>query len=188
MHDLLTTIRACTQCSDLPLGPRPVLAATPRSSIVLIGQAPGTRVHESGVPWDDASGDHLREWLAVDKDRFYDADAFAILPMGFCYPGRKAGGDAPPRKECAPLWHARVLAQVNPNALLVLIGAYAVAHYLGRAKKRTLTETVRAHEEYLPRYFVLPHPSWRSRLWMKKNPWFADTVLPSLRDQIHSRI
>lgn len=178
---VLEQARACTACADLPLGPRPVLAAHPDARVVVIGQAPGTKVHASGIPWDDASGDHLREWLDVDKATFYDPAVVAILPMGLCYPGRRRGGDAPPRAICAPLWHDRVLAHVNPDATLILVGQYAQKHYLGSTRKKTLTETVRHWRTYAPAALVTPHPSWRSRGWMKKNPWFADEVLPALR-------
>ena len=156
--------------------------------MVVIGQAPGTKVHESGVPWDDASGDHLREWLGIGKDLFYDRQTLAIVPMGFCYPGRKGSGDAPPRPECAPQWHERLLGQLPNDALILLVGQYAQKHYLGRTRKKSLTETVKAFDEYLPKYFVLPHPSWRSKLWMKKNTWFAERVLPSLQKAVADRI
>ncbi|PRQ09990.1 uracil-DNA glycosylase family protein [Enhygromyxa salina] len=179
---LRAEIAACTLCaSSLPLGPRPVVQFSRRSRVVLIGQAPGTKVHASGVPWDDASGDNLREWLQVTPSEFYDPDRFALVPMGFCYPGKKPGGDAPPRPECAPAWHQRILDQLPADALIVLLGQYAQRHYLGRAAKRTLTETVRAFPDYLPRFMPLPHPSWRSRLWMQKHPWFEAELLPALR-------
>lgn len=182
---ILDEARACTVCADdLPLGPRPVLSASPKSRIALIGQAPGTKVHASGVPWDDDSGNRLREWLGVDSATFYDPDVFAIVPMGFCYPGRKGAGDAPPRPECAPLWHERVLAELPQLSLVVLIGMYAQKHYLGRLRKRTLTETVRSYAEYLPLHLPTPHPSWRVRMWMGKNPWFEEDVLPVLRARV----
>jgi uracil-DNA glycosylase len=164
------------------------VAASEHASIVIIGQAPGTRVHASGIPWDDASGDHLREWLGVDSATFYDPDVFAIVPMGFCYPGKRKGGDAPPRPECAPLWHARILEQLPEDRLVLLVGQYAQQHYLGRARKKTLTATVAAWQDYLPRFLPTPHPSWRSKLWMAKNPWFAEEVLPALRDQVRARV
>lgn len=152
-----------------------------RSTAVIIGQAPGTKVHQSGVPWADDSGDHLREWLGVTREEFYDPDRFALVPMGFCYPGKASGGDAPPRPECAPAWHERIFAMLPANAVFLLSGQYAQRHYLGRTRKKNLTETVRAFEEYLPRFFPLPHPSWRSRLWIAKNPWFTTKLLPALR-------
>ena len=152
-----------------------------RSSVIVVGQAPGTKVHASGVPWDDPSGDHLREWLGVGRDEFYDADRFALVPMGFCYPGKAKGGDAPPRPECAPAWHERIFDLLPSDALILLCGQYAQRHYLERRRKKTLTETVSAFSEYLPRFFPLPHPSWRSRIWMEKNPWFGSKVVPALR-------
>jgi len=187
LRSLLTEIRACTVCSEhLPLGPRPVLSVASNARVAIIGQAPGTKVHESGVPWQDASGDHLREWLGVDSAEFLDPNRFAILPMGFCYPGKKKGGDAPPRPECAPLWHPPLIESLPNLTLTLLIGQYAQAHYLGKRRKRTLTETVRAFEEYGPRLFPLPHPSWRSKIWMKKNPWFAADALPALRARVEA--
>lgn len=158
------------------------------SRIVIIGQAPGKKVHESGVPWQDDSGDHLRSWLAIDSETFYDPGRVALVPMGFCYPGKRAGGDAPPRPECAPTWHARILQQLPKDALFILSGQYAQKHYLERQRGNSLTETVRNYTDYLPRYFPLPHPSWRSKLWMRKHPWFEETVLPELRRQVSARI
>jgi uracil-DNA glycosylase len=182
---LLAAARACTVCGEhLPLGPRPVLAGSVGARVAIIGQAPGTRVHESGVAWDDDSGDHLREWLQVDKTTFLDAGRFAILPMGFCYPGKRKGGDAPPRPECAPLWHDVLLAAMPNVRLTLLVGQYAQRHYLLRDRKRTLTATVQAFDAYLPAFFPLPHPSWRSRGWIKKHPWFAADVLPALRREV----
>lgn len=181
-------IRACRICAaDLPLGPRPVTQFSARSAVAIIGQAPGTRVHETGVPWDDPSGDHLRAWLAVDRATFYDPDRFALVPMGFCYPGKKAGGDAPPRPECAPAWHARVFAAMHAPPLLLLAGQYAHAYYLPE-RAPTLTETVRRFRDYGPDVIPLPHPSWRSRLWMKKNLWFERDLLPDLRRRIGQRL
>jgi len=182
---VLAEARACTVCREhLPLGPRPVLAVHGASRIAVIGQAPGTRVHATGVPWDDDSGAHLQEWLGVDRATFMDATRFAILPMGFCYPGKKKGGDAAPRPECAPLWHAPILDAMPDLRLTLLIGGYAQARYLGKARKKTLTASVQGFAEYLPDRFPLPHPSWRSRIWMKKNPWFEAEVLPSLRERV----
>lgn len=182
---LLDDIRRCEICTaHLPLGPRPVVQAGPRARLLIIGQAPGTRVHQSGIPWDDASGDHLRTWLGIDRDRFYDPNHVALMPMGFCYPGKGRGGDAPPRPECAPRWHS-VLKQALPETTcVVLTGRYAHAYYLGPRRKKTLTETVQAFETYLPDLWALPHPSWRSKIWMKKNPWFEAEVLPALRGAV----
>lgn len=173
--------RACAHCADLPLGPRPVFRLSPTARVLIVGQAPGAKVHASGVPWDDRSGDRLRQWMQVDRDIFYDERRIAILPMGLCYPGRlKNGGDAPPRKECAPLWHARLLAFLPRVELTLLVGAYAQAHYLGT--KQSMTETVRDFRRHLPRYLPLPHPSWRTTGWERRNPWFGAEVLPALRD------
>ena len=179
---LLGEVRRCHECEDyLPLGPRPIVQAAPSAKIAIVGQAPGTKVHASGVPWDDPSGDHLREWMGVGKEVFYNPDKIALMPMGFCYPGKKKGGDAPPRPECAPLWHEALLAAMPHIQHILLTGQYAHAYYLGATRKKNLTDTVRHFKNYLPRYFTLPHPSWRSKLWMKKNPWFEEQVLPTLR-------
>ena len=182
---LLKKVRACSHCAaHLPLGPRPIVRIAPTARLLIIGQAPGTKVHESGVPWDDKSGDRLREWLAVDTDTFYDEGRIAIMPMGFCYPGvDKNGGDAPPRPECAPLWHEQLCQHLPNIKLTLLIGIYAQAYYLGPRRKKTMTETVKAWAEYQPEGLLpLPHPSWRSTGWLKKNPWFETDVLPVLRD------
>jgi uracil-DNA glycosylase len=183
---LLAEVRACTQCAaDLPLGPRPIVRAKASARLLIIGQAPGTKVHESGVPWDDPSGDRLRDWLQVDKDTFYDEGRIAIVPMGFCYPGRaKSGGDAPPRPECAPLWHERMLAALPNVELTMLVGTYAQAHYLGKRRQKTMTETVREWRDYGPDLLPTPHPSWRTTGWQKKNPWFEEDVLPALRKRV----
>lgn len=190
MDAVLAQARACTVCAaQLPLGPRPVLRIGAGARVLIIGQAPGTKVHESGVPWQDASGDHLREWLQLPPGAFEDPERIGILPMGLCYPGKAKSGDAPPRPECAPLWHGPVLAALSdPAPLLLLIGQYAQRHYLGAQRKKTLTETVRAFDSYGPGRFPLPHPSWRSRLWMRKNPWFAADVLPALRARVAARL
>ncbi len=186
---LLSEIRKCTHCSKyLPLGPNPVVDASPESKILIIGQAPGTKVHESGIPWNDASGNRLREWMGIDVDTFYDSSKIAIVPMGFCYPGRGKSGDLPPRKECAPLWHQKLLDKLPQLKLTLLIGQYAQQYYLKDNRKRNLTETVMAFEEYLPIYFPLVHPSPRNQIWMKKNPWFEKDVLPKLRKIVKSVI
>ena len=168
----------------LPLGARPVFSAHPKSKIVVIGQAPGIAVHQSGIPWDDKSGDNLRDWMQVDKTTFYDPEKIALIPMGFCYPGKGKSGDLPPRKECAPLWHHRLFEQMNEVRLILLVGKYAQEYYLGEKTKRTLTETVRDFQEYLPDYFVLPHPSPRNNIWQAKNEWFRNEVIPELRIKI----
>lgn len=182
MDQLIKEIKGCTVCAPhLINGVRPVLAAHEDSKIAIIGQAPGSIVHRTGIPWDDKSGDRLREWLGVDKEAFYDAKNFAIIPMGFCYPGKGKSGDLPPRPECAPLWHEQLLPRLKNLQLTLLIGSYAQAYYLGDQKKRTLTETVKEHQSYLPAYLPLPHPSPRNNIWLKKNEWFAEEVLPILK-------
>ena len=183
---LLADIRSCAVCRDLPLGPRPVVALGQRARIMIVGQAPGTKVHESGVAWDDPSGDHLRAWLGVDRETFYNRQKFAIVPMGFCYPGSRKGGDAPPRAECAPTWHSQVRKVLPRLELTLLCGMYAQRYYLKGHHKKTLSETVSHYQEYLPKFFALPHPSWRSKQWIKKNPWFSAKTLPELRRRVHA--
>ena len=175
--------RACRVCAEhLPLGPRPVVRASTSARLLIIGQAPGTRVHETGIPWNDPSGDRLRDWLGLDRDAFYDEERIAIMPMGFCYPGvDRNGGDKPPRRECAPLWHGRLLELMPSVDLTLLVGMYAQRRYLGRRRKPTLTETVKAWRDYLPAYLPLPHPSWRNTAWLRKNPWFETDIVPFLR-------
>ena len=182
----LREVHACQVCSaHLPLGPRPVLQLAGSARLLIIGQAPGSKVHQSGIPWNDASGDRLRDWLELDSAVFYDAAKIAILPMGFCYPGvAESGGDKPPRAECAPLWHSRLIRYLPDDRLTLLIGQYAQRHYLGSARKGTMTATVMAFSEYAPRYFPLPHPSWRSAIWMRKHPWFETSVIPQLRKAV----
>ena len=185
--ELHREIAACTICAEhLPLGPRPVVQFSAKSRVLIIGQAPGTRVHKSGIPWDDDSGDRLRDWLGLEKSDFYDAEKIALMPMGFCYPGKASGGDAPPRKECAPQWHERVLATLPEDRLTLLVGTYAQSHYLPESRKLSLTERVRRFEDFLPRTMSLPGPAWRSRIWMQKNPWFEAGVLLQLRHKIVS--
>ena len=185
MFDLLSEIKQCTLCQPhLALGPRPVMSAHTDSKIVLIGQAPGTKVHQSGIPWDDASGKNLRKWMNISEEDFYNPKNIAIIPMGFCYPGKGKSGDLPPRPECAPKWHKLVLNQIKDVKLTLLVGQYAQNYYLGNQAKPTLTETVRSFEEYLPEYHPLPHPSPRNNIWMKKNGWFEDEVLPELKERI----
>lgn len=187
---LLRDARACRVCAEhLPHGPRPVLRAGLTARLMIIGQAPGTRVHESGVPWDDRSGQRLRDWLQLEPEVFYDESRVAIVPMGFCFPGQDAkGGDKPPRRECAPLWHPPLRAALPKVALTLLVGQYAQAYYLGRERRASLTETVRAWRNYLPDFFVLPHPSWRNTGWLKKNPWFEADLLPELRTQVSALV
>lgn len=177
---LVDEARACRVCA-LPHGPRPVFRAHPDARVVMVGQAPGAKVHASGVPWDDASGAHLREWLDVDRETF-DRDAFAILPMSFCWPGRRAGGDLPPREECAPLWQQRFLDALPRRELTILVGGYAVKAHLGVP----LEDAVRGFRGLLPARVAVPHPAWRSRLWRAKNPWFDDELLPALRARVRA--
>ncbi len=182
---LLDEIRACTICSaELPLGPRPILAASATTRVLLAGQAPGAKVHASGIPWDDASGDTLRAWLGLDRAAFYDPTKVAIVPMGFCYPGKGRSGDLPPRAECAAHWHGMLLPLLTGIELTLVIGSYAQDYHLGKRQKLTLTETVRAYKEYLPAICVLPHPSPRNRPWLAANPWFERTCLPMIRARI----
>ncbi len=182
---LLKEIRACALCAaHLPAGPRPIVQFSATSSIVIVGQAPGTRVHESGVPWDDASGERLRDWTGLTPDLFYDSAKVALVPMGFCYPGTGTSGDLPPRPECAPAWHDRVMAALPANRLTLLVGSYAQERYLPLTKRLSLTDRVANFRDYLPGYFPLPHPSWRSTGWMKRNPWFEADLLPVLRETI----
>lgn len=178
---LHTEIAACTLCAEhLPLGPRAIVQFSPSSRVLIIGQAPGTKVHKSGIPWDDDSGDRLRGWLGMEREVFYDPNHVALVPMGFCYPGKASGGDAPPRRECAPTWHSRILALLPDNPLTLLVGVYAQAAYLPATKAMTMTERVRRADEY-GRFLPLPHPAWRSRIWMAKHPWFETETLPMLR-------
>lgn len=181
-------IKACSICAEhLPLGPRPVVQFSATSRVLIIGQAPGTKVHASGIPWDDDSGDRLRSWLGLDKPTFYNPDAVALIPMGFCYPGKAKGGDAPPRKECAPQWHQRILEILPEDRLTLLVGSYAQGQYLPQTRKAPLTQRVREGgqmSEALGPVIPLPHPSWRVRMWMAKNPWYENDTLPALRRRI----
>ena len=183
---LLAQVHACRHCeANLPLGPLPVLRASSTARLLIIGQAPGTRAHETHLPWNDPSGDRLRHWLNMDRDAFYDARRIAIIPMGFCYPGRDPrGGDNPPRPECAPLWHPCLLDALPNIRLTLLVGSYAQARYLEKTRARTLTETVRRWQTHLPTHFPLPHPSWRNTHWLRKNPWFETELVPDLQHRV----
>lgn len=182
MDKLLTEIKGCSVCKDfLPYAPRPIIQASNTSKIVIIGQAPGQKVQDTGIPWDDASGKNLRAWLDVSEEVFYDEASFALIPMGFCFPGTGKSGDLPPRPECAPLWHQQLLEAMPEVKLTLLLGQYAQKYYLKNLKKRTLTETVKNYHTYLPEYLPLPHPSPRNNIWQKKNRWFKDDVIQILQ-------
>ncbi len=181
---LLEAARACTLCAEhLPLGPRPVVRASATARLLIIGQAPGTRVHDTGIPWNDPSGERLRDWLQLNREQFYDDSQIAIMPMGFCYPGRGRSGDLPPRPECAPAWHPRLLAAMPALRLTLLIGRYAQAHYLPYSHA-SLSDNVRDYRAALPGFFPLPHPSPRNRRWLTQRPWFEVEVIPALRAEV----
>lgn len=189
MQELLTQIRSCTLCEkELPLGARPIIQASKTCKLLIIGQAPGSRVHQSGIPWDDASGDRLREWLRLDKETFYDAGKVAIMPMGFCYPGRGRSGDNPPTPKCAPSWHTRLLSEMPSIQLTLLIRQYAQRYYLREvselAQYSTLTERVKHADKDPTHLLPLPHPSPRNQIWLKKNSWFETETLPFLRERL----
>lgn len=189
LDDLLRDIRGCTHCDDLPKGPRPVLRGEASAQLCIVGQAPGIRVHDTGIPWNDPSGKRLRQWLDMDEATFYDESRIAIAPIGFCYPGTMAnGGDYPPRKACAPRWHPALQEAFANVELTLLVGSYAQAFYLGKARRKNMTETVRAWRDYLPDFLPTPHPSWRTTAWQKNNPWFDDELLPELRRRVHELI
>ncbi|HXZ68814.1 MAG TPA: uracil-DNA glycosylase family protein [Alphaproteobacteria bacterium] len=188
LQGLLTEIRACRVCAAcLPCEPRPIVRASATACLVICSQAPGTRVHETGLSFNDASGDRLRAWLGMTRETFYDERRVAIIGMGFCYPGQdENGGDLPPRKECAPLWQTRLFAELPQVELKLLVGSYALAWHLKGRTKANMTETVRAWREYLPEFIPLPHPSWRNNAWIKQNPWFEAELLPELRARVHA--
>ena len=189
MERLLDEIRKCVVCAKfLPNAPRPIVQASMQSKIVIIGQAPGQKVHNSGVPWDDQSGDELRRWLGVTKEQFYDPNLFALVPMGFCYPGKGKSGDLPPRPECAPLWHTRLVKEMKKIKLIILIGQYSQKYYLAENFRPTLTENVKNYKEFLPDFLPLVHPSPRNKIWQKKNPWFEAEIVPALQLIIRATI
>jgi uracil-DNA glycosylase len=183
---LIADVRACTRCAgELPLGPRPVVRGRPSARFLVISQAPGTRVHETGLSFNDRSGDRLRDWLGIDRETFYDEDRVAIMGMGFCYPGRlERGGDRPPRPDCAPLWHPRLRPYFAQVRLTLLVGSYALHYYLPARRREPISRTLVRWREFLPEYFVLPHPSWRTAAWEQENPWFGTEVLPELRRRV----
>jgi uracil-DNA glycosylase len=189
LPQLLAEIAACRVCeAALGFAPRPVVQAGTGARLLIVGQAPGSRVHASGVPWGDDSGDRLRSWLGLDRATFYDPERIALMPMGFCYPGKAKGGDLPPRKECAPLWHARLRAEMPNLKLTLAVGQYAQKALLPPALRPSLTEAVRRHAAMPPGLLALPHPAWRSRLWIAKHPWFEAEVLPILRRRVAEAI
>jgi uracil-DNA glycosylase len=186
LEPLLTEIRACRLCAaHLVDGPRPVVQAAASSRLLIVGQAPGRKVHASGIPFDDVSGNRLRTWLAIDRETFYDAQRIALVPMGFCFPGSSRNGDLPPRPECAPTWHPRLLPLLTQVQLTLAIGQYAQAGVLGARCGRTLTDTMHAWRAHLAQGVLpLPHPSPRNQLWLKRNPWFESDLLPVLREKV----
>jgi uracil-DNA glycosylase family 4 len=185
MRSLIKKISQCEVClHHLPAGVNPVVQLNADSKILIIGQAPGKKVHESGIPWNDKSGETLRAWLHVSKEEFYDTKLFSIMPMGFCYPGKGKSGDLPPRPECAPLWHELILKKFKKPPLILLIGQYAQNYYLGKKGRENLTETVKHYKDFLPDYFPLPHPSPRNGNWVKVNSWFEKDVIPELRKRV----
>ena len=189
LENLLGDIRRCSVCkAKLRHAPKPVVQAESKARIVIVGQAPGSKVHASGIPWSDQSGDRLREWTGLDEALFYDPTRIALMPMGFCYPGAANGADLPPRPECAPLWHEPLLALLPNIKLTLLIGIHAQEYYLRDARQDTMTETVRSFADFGPNRFPLPHPSWRSTGWMRRNPWFETKVLPALRRNVWSAL
>ena len=186
---LLRRVRACTLCAEhLPLGPRPVLQVDPRATILIAGQAPGSKVHASGIPFQDASGERLRDWMGIDAPTFYDPTQIALMPMGFCYPGTGRSGDLPPRPECAASWRTPLMAVLVNVRLTLVIGQYAQAWHLGDRQKSTLTETVRAWRDYWPANLPLPHPSPRNNIWLRRNGWFEDEVVPRLRRRVRELV
>lgn len=185
LEALLQAVRRCRACeAQLPLGPRPILQAAATARILIVGQAPGLRVHQTGMPWDDPSGERLRSWMGVNDATFYDASRIAIIPMGYCYPGRDISGDLPPRRECAQLWLDHLLAKLPLISLTLLIGSHAQRHFLGSRRKSSLTATTRSWREYAPAYFPLPHPSPRNTPWLQRNPDFEREVVPELRKRV----
>jgi uracil-DNA glycosylase len=190
LERLAAEARACRICAAyLPLGPRPTFRVSTTARLLIVSQAPGTKVHETGIPWNDASGDRLRDWLALDRDTFYDVARIAIVPVGLCYPGvDKNGGDRPPRPECAPTWQNRFLTSMPQVELILLVGSYAQAFHLAARRQASMAETVAAWRAYLPRYLPLPHPSWRNTAWLRRNPWFEAELVPELRKRVRQLI
>lgn len=188
LAELLQQVRACRVCEkELPLGANPILRVASSASILIVGQAPGTKVHQTGIPWNDPSGDRLRNWLKIDRELFYDESKIAIIPMGFCYPGKGKSGDLPPRSECAPLWHEPLLQHIPGLKLTLLVGQYAQNYYL-QDDYKTLAERVKNWRDFAPDYLPLPHPSPRNQLWLRRNPWFEAEVIPELRRRVSQHL
>lgn len=187
-QELLNNIQQCTLCADLVDGIRPVLQLSPQAKILLVGQAPGRRVHETGIPFNDPSGDRLRHWLGVDRETFYNKEQFAIVPMGFCYPGTGKTGDLPPRAECAPAWREKVLQQLTQVELTVVIGRYALDYHLPELTNKTVTDAVKSWADHWPHVTPLPHPSPRNNRWLKNNPWFEQKVIPELQQRVQELV
>jgi uracil-DNA glycosylase len=183
---VLNSVRACTLCEDLALGPKPILQLSPDAQILIVGQAPGRKTHLKGIPFDDPSGDRLRDWMGIDRDTFYNESSIAILPMAFCYPGTGKSGDLPPPVQCAEQWRNDLLSFLPNIALTLVIGQYALNWHLAKRQARTLTETVKQWQDYWPELLPMPHPSPRNNRWLKVNPWFSSNVLPSLKQQVAS--
>lgn len=189
LDTVVAQIRACRVCAEaLPHEPRPVVWVHPAARILIAGQAPGRRVHESGIPWNDPSGDRLRDWMGLDRETFYDKRHIAVAAMGFCYPGTVDGADLPPRRECAPKWRPQLLPLLKKVRLTLLVGAYAQRYHLGAAVKESLGETVRAWRTYPSDTLPLPHPSWRNSAWLKRNPWFEEKLVPDLRKRVQAAL
>jgi uracil-DNA glycosylase len=185
---LLSQVRSCQICDGLPLGPRPILQIGASAKILIAGQAPGRITHHKGVPFDDPSGNRLRDWLGISRDEFYDASKIALAPMGFCFPGTGKGGDLPPRKECAEAWRKPVLEQLDNIELTLVIGQYALDWHIADGKKMTLTDRVADWQSFMPNMLPLPHPSPRNNRWLKRNPWFEEEVLPTLKSRVSELI
>ena len=181
---LLTEVRACTLCDDLPLGPKPIIQGSEQAKILICGQAPGRITHHKNIPFDDPSGNRLRTWLGVSREQFYDPTKIAIIPMGFCFPGTGKGGDLPPRPLCAQTWHKRLLASLPQAELTLIIGQYAIDWHLGKDRKMNVTARVKAWQDYWPQKLVTPHPSPRNNRWLKNNPWFEEEVIPALQARV----
>ncbi|MEO9894727.1 MAG: uracil-DNA glycosylase family protein [Paracoccaceae bacterium] len=183
---LLKDIQSCTICTDLPLGPRPIVQFSSTAKLLIVGQAPGRITHKKGIPFDDPSGDRLRSWLGISRDTFYDSQKIAIVPMGFCFPGTGTGGDLPPRTECAKIWRNKVLSEVQGVELTLIIGRYAIDWHMPDFSKRTVTDAVKAWGDVWPQKLILPHPSPRNNRWLKQNPWFEKEIIPKLQSRVQS--